>query len=270
MQARTFGALAVAFVFIAPAPSCAPGAAEPYMFDGGDDPGSDGSAPGAELDGGNEDTSITQPEWNDTGSPANPGDDASGGNDAFADSFVADTSTTDSSPATPNDAQTGGPPPTGLSVLYQVEDSSAMSAYIGCELSVLNSSTASPSISNFKVRYYYTDEVHQTPQMTINWSHVSTSGADQDLEVTSATVALTPAATDADTYIEFSLASGSSPTLAPGDAAQFSWQMQGPSPAQDVYTQTNDYSFDSSLTTLTSWNHVVLLESGTVVWGVTP
>jgi hypothetical protein len=268
MQARTFGALAVAFVFIAPAPSCAPGAAEPYVFDGGDDPGSDGGSPWAAPDGGNEDTSTYEPESNDTGSPVYPGYDA--GNDPFADSSVADTSTTDSSPATSDDAQTGGPPPTGLSVLYLVEDTSATSAYIGCELSVLNSSTASPSISDFKVRYYYTDEVHQTPQMTINWSHVSTSGADQDLEVTSSFVALSPVVTDADTYIEFSLASSSSPTLAPGDAAQFSWQMQGPSPAQDVYTQTNDYSFNSSLTTLTSWDHVVLLESGTVVWGVTP
>jgi hypothetical protein len=263
--------LVVAFAFIAPAPSCAPGGSAPYSFDAGDDPGPDGSTPGTEPDGGNEDTSTYQPESNDSGDPVNPGEDASEGNDAFADSFAADdTSTTDSSPAPSDDAQTGGPPPTGLSVLYEVEDQTSSSAYIGCELSVLNSSSASPSISNFTIRYYYTDEVHQTPQMTINWSHVSTSGADEDLEVTSSFVAISPPVTDADTYIEFSLASGSSPTLAPGDAAQFSWQMQGPLPAQDVYTQTNDYSFNASLTTLTAWNHVVLLESGTVVWGVVP
>jgi hypothetical protein len=50
----------------------------------------------------------------------------------------------------------------------------------------------------------------------------------------------------------------------------FSWQMQGPNPAQDVYTQTNDYSFDSSKTTLTSWTHVVLLRNGSVIWGTPP
>ena len=151
-----------------------------------------------------------------------------------------------------------------------MEDPSATSAYIGCELSIVNASTASPSLSNLKVRYYYTDEVHMMPQMTISWSHVSTSGADEDLEVTSTVVPLVPAVTDADTYIEFALASGSSPSLAPGDSATFSWQLQGPNPAQDIYTQTNDYSFNASITTLSAWNQVVLLESSAVAWGLTP
>ncbi len=55
-----------------------------------------------------------------------------------------------------------------------------------------------------------------------------------------------------------------------GEAAVFAWQMQGPDPAKDVYTQTGDYSFDLSKAVLTSWDHVVLLQNGAVAWGTPP
>jgi hypothetical protein len=105
--------------------------------------------------------------------------------------------------------------------------------------------------------------------MTINWSHVSTSGADEDLTVNYTFGTVSPAVTDADSYVEFSFSSSVS-VLTPGEAAVFSWQMQGPNPAADIYTQSNDYSFDSTKTTLTAWNHVVLFESGSVAWGIVP
>jgi hypothetical protein len=270
MQARTFGAIAIVFVCVAPAPSCSSSGLEPYTFDASDDSSSDSGTSGTNPDGGGPGTPVGP-------SPESGSDD--GGDDTSEDTGAAvedtgalggDSSTPDASPGTSDDAETGNPPPTGLSVLYQVQDPAATSAYIGCELSIVNSSTASPSLSDLTVRYYYTDEVHMTPQITINWSHVSTSGADQDLEVTPTVVALAPPVTDADTYVEFALASGSSPTLAPGDSAMFSWQLQGPNPAQDIYTQTNDYSFNASMTTLTAWDQVVLLEGGAVAWGLTP
>jgi hypothetical protein len=105
--------------------------------------------------------------------------------------------------------------------------------------------------------------------MTINWSHISTSGADAPASVTYAFGAVTPAVTGADTYIEFGFTSGHT-QLALGEAVWFSWQVQGPDPAKDVYNQTNDYSFDASKTTMTPWTHVVLLQNGSVVWGTPP
>jgi len=163
----------------------------------------------------------------------------------------------------------GNPPIAGLSVLYQVGVAAPMSAYLGCELSIQNSGTASPSVSSLKVRYYFTDEVHLTEQMTINWSHISTSGADADTTVTYTFAPLIPPAPDADTYIEFSFSS-SHTLLGAGESIMFSWQLQGPDPAKDTYIQTNDYSFDASKTTLTSWDHVVLLQNGSVAWGTEP
>src|SRR5438445_686754 len=79
-----------------------------------------------------------------------------------------------------------------------------------------------------------------------------------------------PVVDNADTYVEFSLSSAGHSNLAPNESADFSWQMQGPNPAQNKYTQTNDYSWDATKTSLQPWDHVVLLRNGTVVWGTPP
>jgi hypothetical protein len=157
----------------------------------------------------------------------------------------------------------------GLSVSYQVQDSGSMSSYIGSEISVNDASTSSVAVSSLTVRYYYTNEPQVTPQMTINWSHISTSGADENLTVNTTFGTVSPAVAGADSYIEFSFSSSAS-VLTLGEAAVFSWQIQGPNPAQNVYTQTNDYSYNAADTTLTAWDQIVLFENGTVVWGIVP
>jgi len=109
-----------------------------------------------------------------------------------------------------------------------------------------------------------------TPQITINWAHLCVPGNCSSTLAPTVTVnALVPPVTGADTYLEFSFSSNH-PMLVTGDSARFVFQMQGPNPASDIYTQTNDYSFDGSKTTPTIWEHIVLLWNGTVVWGTPP
>ena len=159
---------------------------------------------------------------------------------------------------------------TGLSVRYGALRTQASSAYLQCELHADNTGTSSVPVSELKLRYYFTDEVMKTPQIAINWSHVCVPGnCASTLAVTFTVHALTPPATGADTYLEFGFSSNH-PTLGTGDSAEFAFQMQGPDPATDIYTQTNDYSFDSSKTTPSIWQQVVLLQNGTVVWGTPP
>jgi hypothetical protein len=211
-----------------------------------------------------EDSSVVS---TDDGSDANGGDSGAGDTGTG----VVDTGAIDTG-AGASDAD-AGLPATGLSVLYQVGPSAAMSAYIGCQLSVTNSGTTSVPVSNLEARYYFIGEdtggVAVTPQMTIQWSHVSTSGANADLTVTYTFNPLQPSATTADTYIAFDFSSGH-PDLAPGESAVFSWQVQGPDPAQDVYNQTSDYSFNASMTSLAPWTHVTLFQSGSIAWGAVP
>ena len=46
--------------------------------------------------------------------------------------------------------------------------------------------------------------------------------------------------------------------------------MQGPTPNTDVYTQTNDPSFDATKIMYADWNRVTLYQNGTLVWGTEP
>jgi mannan endo-1,4-beta-mannosidase len=208
----------------------------------------------------------------DSSAPMGDGSgEATGGGGTDTGTGVADTGAIDTG-AGAIDAD-AGPPATGLSVLYQVGPSSAMSAYIGSQLSVTNSGSTSVALSSLEARYYFIGEdtsgIAVTPQMTIQWSHVSTSGANTDLTVTSTFNPLSPSATGADTYIAFDFSSSHS-SLAPGEAAVFSWQVQGPDPAHDIYNQTSDYSFNASMMSLAAWTHVTLFESGSLAWGAPP
>jgi endoglucanase len=161
----------------------------------------------------------------------------------------------------------------GFSVLYGASNKGMTSPYIQAVIQAKNGTASSVNVSDLKVRYYMTDEVKQSPMLTINWGHISTSGADAMLGVTPMFAALPLAGCHADSYIEFSLSSGSHPSLAAGESAVFSWQMNGPDQAHDVYTQSNDYSFDSTKNVgdaMAVWDHIVLLRNGEVVWGTPP
>jgi hypothetical protein len=110
----------------------------------------------------------------------------------------------------------------------------------------------------------------KTPRITINWAHLCVPGNCSSTLAPTVTVhALVPPVTGADTYLEFSFSSNH-PNLVTGDSARFVFQMEGPNPALDIYTQSNDYSFDASKTTPTNSEHVVLLWNATVLWGTAP
>jgi hypothetical protein len=271
---------AVAVLVMVAGFECASGVSGTVM-DGSNDAGDEqgiaaDSSPPPSYDSAAADSGMDGPPLTDEGTdsssfPEDSGAEAGGGDDSSDGGGGFDANGFDSSPGT-RDAE-AGPPATGLSVLYQVMDSAPMSAYIGCELSVTNAGSTAVPVSSLEARYYFigtdTGGVAVTPQMTINWSHVSTSGANTDLTVTYTFNPVQPSATGADTYIAFDFSSSHS-VLASGESAVFSWQMQGPDPAKDIYDQTSDYSFNASLTSLAPWTHVTLDQNGSLAWGARP
>ena len=158
---------------------------------------------------------------------------------------------------------------TGFYVQYQNMKTASSSPYIGCLLRGINNGTATVAVNQFKLRYYFTDEVMKTAQITIGYSHVAIPGSQGGLTVTNTVAKLPTATATADTYIEFSFSSGDHPMLAPQEVLEFTFQLQGPAPNTDVYTQSNDYSFEAS-GTLETWAHVVLYQGSAIVWGTPP
>jgi hypothetical protein len=156
----------------------------------------------------------------------------------------------------------------GVTVQYKVVSAAAMSVYIQCELFVKNAGPNTYAVSDLKVRYYFTDDVREPMSFSMNFSHIATSGANQDLTVTETSMAMVPTAPTADTYLEFSFSSSHS-TLAPGETLDFSWRYN-PTAQDNSFNQTNDYSFDATKTAQADWSHVVAFQNGTVIWGAVP
>ena len=164
----------------------------------------------------------------------------------------------------------GGAAVAGFSVQYKNEHPQASSAYIGGEILVHNAGPSSLGVSGLKVRYYFTDEPKVAPKFMNNFQHINTSGTQFNLTVTMQNVGMAPTAAMADTFIEFSFAASEHSALGPNEDLDFAWQMQGQDPAKDTYNQANDYSYDISKTSLTNWEHIVLLQGTNVLWGSPP
>ena len=136
----------------------------------------------------------------------------------------------------------------------------ATSNVIYFHLRLVNTGTSAVTLSDVKMRYYYTiDGV--TPQNF--YCDISSVGSGN---VTGAFVTMTTPATDADTYLEIGFTSGAGSLPAGGDVtiqgriAKIDWSN---------YTQTNDYSFNPP-GTASAWTKVTVHVFGALVWGIAP
>lgn len=126
---------------------------------------------------------------------------------------------------------------------------------------LVNTSSSTIPLSNVKIRYYYTIDGTQTQSFYCDYAQVGSSN------VTATFVTMATPKTRADTFVELGFTSGAG-VLASGDSTtiiarfnKLNWS---------TYTQTNDYSFNSSATNYLDWNKVTGYVSGTLQWGVEP
>lgn len=218
------------------------------------------------------------------GQSANPATGGTGGSMSSSNAGASNGGEQDAGmdPVEPNGGGGGGPatmdagpqePPTYLSdfsVAYQVEINGPTSNYVGCQLQIWNFGFDSAPLNEFKIRYYFTNEVGMSAMIRINWGNVNNGGAavqiPSEITVTEHEMDTPDLASGADYYLEFAFTSAE--PLAANGKATFSFQMDAP--PQESYVQMGDYSFDPAMSTLTEWDHVVLYRNGQGAWGVEP
>jgi hypothetical protein len=81
-------------------------------------------------------------------------------------------------------------------------------------------------------------------------------------------VAVSPARTNADYYLEISFTSGAG-TLAPG-ANSGDIQNRFSKSDWSNYNETNDYSYNATMTNYAAWTKVTAYYQGSLVWGTEP
>jgi hypothetical protein len=182
---------------------------------------------------------------------------------------------TDSDGGTSGSAGTGGSggssgtgsmpaPDTGFSVQYQASNVEASSVVIACQFQITNGSNETVPLSEFTLRYYFTNELTVEPELQYFWGHI-TGGA--NFNFTLAQQDLSDGSAQADSYFEFTLAADA-PMLAPGQTAELAWQSHNGQ--SQINLQSNDYSFDGTKTQYTDWEHVGLFRNGEPYWGAPP
>lgn len=126
---------------------------------------------------------------------------------------------------------------------------------------IVNTGTNTLNLSDIKVRYYYTIDGEKTQTFYCDYSTVNSSN------VTGTFTKMTTSMTGADYYLEIGFKTGSG-TLAPNAAADV--QARFNKSDWSNYTQTGDYSYNSSGTAYADWDKVTATVAGTLVWGSDP
>jgi mannan endo-1,4-beta-mannosidase len=130
-------------------------------------------------------------------------------------------------------------------------------------LNVLNNGTANISLTELTIRYWYTEEA-PAPQ---TWACDFSNGVPCD-DFTVAFSTVVPARTGAgDAFdIGFLPAAG---TLAPGGQTQ-AFGLRLNKTDSSNYDQTNDYSYQQNVQSLTDSPKITLYRNGVLVWGTEP
>jgi endoglucanase len=150
-----------------------------------------------------------------------------------------------------------------LQAYYKVGDPGApKDNQIKPQFEVVNVGNTSINLSDVTIRYWYTIDTNQ-PQNY--WCDYATVGCGN---ITGKFVSLAIARPGADTYLEVGFTGGAG-SLAPG-ANTGEIQNRFSKTDWSNYDETDDYSYNGSLTTFTLWTKVGIYYKGALVWGTEP
>jgi hypothetical protein len=128
-------------------------------------------------------------------------------------------------------------------------------------LNIVNNSGSAVALNELSIRYYYTLETNgsQTEVFHCDYAKINCPNLTGSFKTTSGV--------NADHYLEITLTGDL--MIAANDS---SGEIQGRYNKSDyaTYDETNDYSFDPTKTSFTTWDKVTLYHNGTLVWGMEP
>ncbi|HOM02429.1 MAG TPA: glycoside hydrolase family 9 protein [Acetivibrio sp.] len=148
-----------------------------------------------------------------------------------------------------------------VTLQYANGNASATSNSINPRFKITNNGTQAINLSDVKIRYYYTKEGGTSQNFWCDWSSAGNSN------VTGNFHNISSPKEGADTYLEVGFGSGAG-KLDPGASVEV--QARFSKDDWSNYTQSNDYSFNSSASDYTDWNRVTLYISNKLVYGKEP
>ena len=166
-------------------------------------------------------------------------------------------SITDTTPTQPSQPSVTG----SLNVQMFNGTLSASSNTISPKIKLTNTGSTAINLSDVTIRYYYTIDKDVSQSFWCDWATVGSTN------ITGKFVKMATATSSADYYFEIGFNS-SSGTLAAGASTEM--QIRFAKTDWSNYTQTGDYSFDSTDTSYKDNSKTPAYISGTIQWGTEP
>ena len=150
----------------------------------------------------------------------------------------------------------------GFKLQYQAGDTSATPNQLTPHFTIFNNSSAAVPLSEFKIRYWYTNEGNKAQTYACDFAVVGCANT------VGTFVKMSSPQTGADNYIEVSFTAAAGSIAVGGNSGGIQTRINKSDFSN--YTQTGDYSFDATKTAYADWDHVTLYRNGGLVWGVEP
>ncbi|RXE59088.1 glycoside hydrolase family 9 protein [Acetivibrio mesophilus] len=149
----------------------------------------------------------------------------------------------------------------GVSLQYATGNAGASTNGINPKFKITNNGAKSINLSDVKIRYYYTKDGDTPQNFWCDWSSAGNSNVTGNFFDA-------PSPRDgADAYLEVGFAGGAG-TLESGESVEV--QVRFSKDDWSNYTQSNDYSFNSSASDYTDWNKITVYISNKLVYGKEP
>ncbi|WP_371320227.1 glycoside hydrolase family 9 protein [Chengkuizengella axinellae] len=158
--------------------------------------------------------------------------------------------------ATPNAPAIGN-----LVLQYKAGDTSAFDNHFKPHFNIVNNGNNPVPLSDLTIRYYYSIDSNQQQQFHCDYASIGCGNVNGNY------VSISPA-NGADYFLEVSFTSGAGSIAAGGQSGEI--QTRNNKIDWSNFDEMNDYSFDSTKTQFTDWDHVTLYQNGQLVWGLEP
>jgi hypothetical protein len=152
-------------------------------------------------------------------------------------------------------------PPDSFRVKYQALNIRDTELQIRAAVNVVNLTSTAANMTEFKLRYYFTKDGGGTLAFTCETAVINCS------KVHGAFAAINPAVAGADTYLELTFDSQSLPQSGGSSGAI---QFHITKSDNSTFTQTDDFSYDGTMTTFADSRRIAMYRNNTLIWGTLP
>ena len=127
---------------------------------------------------------------------------------------------------------------------------------------IVNGTSQDVPLAELAIRYWYTEEAPAAQTMACDFAFVLCPN------VTATFSAVTPPRTGADQVMEIGFLAGAGTLVGGGQTQEIGLRVSKSD--FSAYDESNDYSYDGSLTQLTDDTRIGLYRNGVLIWGIEP